>query len=294
MTADLSVTSRAGAPQDSLTGVAMYLAIAFIVAWATWAVCALMVEHGTAAGALVPIVIAGSFAPFIASGLAVWCQSGVRAALGFYRRGLDLRMGWLVLAVSVFALPLLAIAVAGAAAAFAGRPLIFQMGWRDIPYAYLWLLILGGPLAEEFGWSYLSDRLDGWLAPFQSTLALGVIWALWHLPLFFMAVPGLDQTFIPYVVFLVSVVCIRFLMAWCYHHGGRNILSNLLAHNGMNFALSIVPIVLPVHGSLQWRLLAVGVLAGISATILYRLAPVGPHARPLRAEASAAADTGAS
>ncbi len=259
----------------------MYLAVGFIVAWAVWIVCGLMARHGTPGAALVPAVIAGSFAPFLASGLAVWCDSGARAALRFYVRGLNLRMGWAVFVAAVFAIPLLGVAVAAAFGAVAGQPLTFQMGWKDVPYAYVWLLILGGPVAEEFGWSYLSDRLDEWLAPFSSNLVLGLIWALWHLPLFFLVVPGLDQSFIPYPVFVLTAVCFRFLMAWCYHYGGRNILSNLLAHNGMNFALSLVPIVLPVRGTAQWRLVALSVLAGICAAVLYRLAP--PSSRGLRA-----------
>lgn len=280
------------APRRSPWGIAVYLTVAFIVAWAVWVTCAVMTHDGTPADSLVAVVIAGSFAPFIASGLARWRENGVRAALAFYRRGLQWRMGWPVLAVSVFALPLLGVAIAGASAASSGGTLVFQLGWRDIPYAYVWLLILGGPVAEEFGWSYLSDRLDERLAPFSSTLTLGVIWALWHLPLFFLAVPGLDQTFIPYGIFVVVAVSVRFLMAWCYHRGGRNILSNLLAHNGMNFALSLVPIVLPVRGQMQWRFLAFGALAALCAAALYRLVPVGrdskpsPHERPEPADAS--------
>jgi uncharacterized protein len=275
-----AMTTAAAAHQKSKRGLAVYLAVGFIGAWTVWIVCALMARHGTPGGALVSIVIAGSFAPFLASGLGVWRDNGARAALRFYGRGLDWRMGWSVFGVSVLAIPLLGVAVAAASGALAGHSLSFQMGWKDVPYAYVWLLILGGPLAEEFGWSYLSDRLDEWLAPFSSNLVLGLIWALWHLPLFFLLVPGLDQSFIPYPVFVVAAVCFRFLMAWCYHRGGRNILSNLLAHNGMNFALSLVPIVLPVHSTPQWRLVALGALSGLSAAVLYRLAPVTPRGVP--------------
>ena len=155
-------------------------------------------------------MIAGSFAPFLASGLAVWRDSGAKAALRFYLRGFDLRMGWLVFAVSVLLLPLLGVATAATFAALAGRAFNLQMGWSELPVAYFWLLILGGPLAEEFGWSYLSDRLDEQFPAISSTLLLGVIWAVWHLPLFFLAVPCLDQTFIPFPVFLAFAVGCRF------------------------------------------------------------------------------------
>lgn len=286
-------SERPRTSERSFGGVTLYLVIAFAAAWTVWIICAVMTRNGTPGGALVPVVIAGSFAPFVASGLAAWRDNGARAALGFYRRGLQWRMGWLPFLVSVFGVPILAVAVVAVTAVIAGRPLTFQMGWKEMPYAYLWLLILGGPLAEEFGWSYLSDRLDERLTPWLSNAVLGVFWALWHLPLFYLTVPGLDQTFIPFPVFLVTVVCFRFLMAWCYHRGGRNILSNLLAHNGMNLGLSLVPLVLPVHGTLQWRLMVFGAAAGLLAAALYRLAPTG-EVRSLRQSGAAAGSRAAS
>lgn len=192
--------------------------------------------------------------------------------------------------VALLAVPLLGVVVAATAAAVDGHTLGFQMGWREAPYVYLWLLILGGPLAEEFGWSYLSDRLDERLPALPANLLLGIVWACWHLPLFFLAVPGLSQTFIPFPVFLVTAVCLRFLFAWGYHLGGRNILANLLAHNGLNFAVSLVLIVIPAPGNPQWRLLALGLLTGMLAALLYRFVP--PAAKPPRLQAVSAASGG--
>lgn len=286
MTADLA---KAIKPHASRRGVLIYLAISFAISWAVWIGCWIASRHGTPGAALIPAVIAGSFAPFLASGLAVWRDGGAKAALSFYLRGLDLRMGWLVFAISVLLLPLLAIGTAATFAALAGRAFNLQMGWSELPFAYFFLLILGGPLAEEFGWSYLSDRLDEKFPAIFSTLLLGSIWALWHLPLFFLVVPGLDQTFIPFPAFLAFAVGCRFLFSWAYHHGRRNILSNLLMHNGMNLALSLAPIVSPTHGDPQWPYLAFGVSAAVSAAALYKLAPpAGEQALSLRGKLSRA------
>jgi hypothetical protein len=65
-------------------------------------------------------------------------------------------MGWTVFLVAVFLPPLLCILAARIFAWQTHQPFAFQMSLADIPMAYLWLLVLGGPLGEEFGWSYLS------------------------------------------------------------------------------------------------------------------------------------------
>ena len=51
---------------------------------------------------------------------------------------------------------------------------------------FLLLMILGGPLAEELGWrGFARDPLQKGRSALSASLILGVIWALWHLPLFF-------------------------------------------------------------------------------------------------------------
>ena len=65
--------------------------------------------------------------------------------------------------------------------------------WYTVPLQFIVLfplyLFVGGPLAEEPGWrGFALPRLLKNHSALFSTLVIGVIWALWHLPLF--AVPG--------------------------------------------------------------------------------------------------------
>ncbi len=63
------------------------------------------------------------------------------------------------------------------------------------PGALLWLAIYSfffGPLPEELGWrGYGLPRLQSRWHPLAASLLLGFIWAVWHLPLFFL--PGTYQ-----------------------------------------------------------------------------------------------------
>jgi membrane protease YdiL (CAAX protease family) len=50
------------------------------------------------------------------------------------------------------------------------------------------LALFGGPVAEEFGWrGVLQPALRDSLSPARTTGVVGVVWALWHAPLFLIA-----------------------------------------------------------------------------------------------------------
>lgn len=51
---------------------------------------------------------------------------------------------------------------------------------------YNYSTLLGGPLGEEPGWrGYALPRLESAFGPVRGSLLLGLLWAGWHLPLFF-------------------------------------------------------------------------------------------------------------
>lgn len=90
--------------------------------------------------------------------------------------------------------------------------------------ARTWALLIGmnlvmGPLGEELGWrGFLLPRLVPELGTVGAALAVGVVWALWHLPLWFLPSP---HSAIPLGVFFAVVVCFSVVMtaAWVAGNG---------------------------------------------------------------------------
>jgi hypothetical protein len=245
------------------SGIAPYIAVSFGTAWLGWGACwFIFTRHLNLP--LMLFAILGSFGPFIGAGLCSWAGGGATAMLRFFARGFNPAMGWPVFLTALFLLPAISTLTAALYAWKTGQHFAFQISWSELPIAYLWLFILGGPVAEEFGWSYLSDRLDQKFDTRLATLFLGIIWGFWHLPLFFLTVPGLLQRYMPFGGFLLLSISMRFLFSWAYHRSNRNILSNLIFHNALNLALSIVVIVPqspdPYHPRL-WLLIALSTLA---------------------------------
>jgi len=89
------------------------------------------------------------------------------------------------------------------------NPLTGSTGFGAILALQL-LLPLSGPW-EELGWrGYLLPRLLGRWNPWTASFALGLVWAIWHLPVFVTGtVPWVDAAFIVPVAVLFTAVYLR-------------------------------------------------------------------------------------
>ena len=93
---------------------------------------------------------------------------------------------------------------------------------------------------EEVGWrGYGEDSIAQYHSWFKESIIFGFVWALWHLPLFW--IPGtyhyeIREMNILYMFnFLVSVVPMGFLTTWVYVKNGRSMLASIIFHLFINF-----------------------------------------------------------
>ncbi len=105
----------------------------------------------------------------------------------------------------------------------------------------IFLPLLLAPLIEELGWrGYGVDSLRSHFNLFNTSVIFGILWALWHLPLFFIKGYYQNQLWdlgIIYVInFFVSVFIVAFLMNWIYYHTHRSIPALVLFHCMLNLS----------------------------------------------------------
>lgn len=93
---------------------------------------------------------------------------------------------------------------------------------------------------EEVGWrGYGEDSIAQYCSWFKESIIFGIVWALWHLPLFW--IPGtyhyeIREMNVLYMLnFLISVAPMGFITTWVYVKNGRSMLASIIFHLFINF-----------------------------------------------------------
>jgi membrane protease YdiL (CAAX protease family) len=101
------------------------------------------------------------------------------------------------------------------------------------------ITIVLAALLEELGWrGYAEDAIACYCSWFKESVIFGIVWALWHLPLFF--IPGtyhyniLQQSPLYMANFFVSIMPLGFLVTWVYVKNNRSIFASIIFHFFVN------------------------------------------------------------
>ena len=93
---------------------------------------------------------------------------------------------------------------------------------------------------EEIGWrGYALPRLAERMTPAAASVLLGVIWAAWHLPLFYIL--GGDTVGQSFPLYLLQITALSVAMAWLYFRTSASLLLVMLMHAAVNNTKDIVP-----------------------------------------------------
>jgi membrane protease YdiL (CAAX protease family) len=189
-----------------------YFVIAFGLTWAYELLVFGVLHIPFSSSVLWPLLLT-LIGPTLAAFLMTAVTQGRAGILQLLRRYVRWRVGiawYLVVLLGVPALLLLpALVQPGALSAFRLPALSFLPTYL---FAYLLNLVFGGPLGEEPGWrGFALPRLEQRCGPLVGTLLLGVLWGLWHLPVFLL-VPGYSGDATGFVGILISFVAFVILV----------------------------------------------------------------------------------
>jgi membrane protease YdiL (CAAX protease family) len=253
-----------------------YLVVTFILTWSAWLFVARSADTRTIVFAVGgPIFLLGVFAP----GLVAIAFAGYADG----RRGITRLLMRMVAAPPGSSLYLFAVGYMAAiklAAALVHR--LATGAWPrfgETPVIVMFAAILISMWAqagEEVGWrGYALPRLVGQMGLGGASLVLGLIWAFWHLPLFFL--PGSGSQGQSFPIYLLQVTAMSVAFGWLYWRSQGSLLLVMLFHAATNNTTDIVPAAVPgamnplsFHGSLvAWATVALSWL--IAIVLLFRM-----------------------
>lgn len=136
-----------------------------------------------------------------------------------------------------------------------------------VPQIAVLFLIVGLINGEELGWrGFALPRLQAKYNAMTSSLILGVIWTVFHLPLFF-TLTGSSQSDWSFTNFLISTIAMTILYTWMYNNTRGSVLMAYLFHAAANTWSQVFSID-HANQSMNWIIAGLLVLAAVIVVAL--------------------------
>jgi uncharacterized protein len=194
----------------------------------------------------------GGFVPSLVALLLTGIWEGRQGLRQLGRRVIQVKIGWRwYLAV------LLIVLIATVGQLIIGRLMgnVFDLSLFVQQLGSFLPLIIIGPLSEELGWrGYAQDRLQTAFSPVLSAVILGTLWALWHLPLFFIVGTSQHELGLPFLPFWLTLIAMAIAFAWLHNHTGGSIWTAIFFHWIYTYASQVVSSGFPQTPLNSWLL----------------------------------------
>ncbi len=217
------------------------------------------------------VVIIGAFAPMLAAITLIARKAGWKGTKAFLGKALDFHFKPKYLIIALV-LPLIIHAIVHYLAPAVGMDVAKTLFPAEtsvppivmaIPYFFLMLIIGGGQ--EEFGWrGYAQEPLQEKIGVLPASLVIGVIWGIWHLPLWFMT--GDLHSAYSFIAFVIMTTSISIMYAWLYNSSGKKLIIVMFFHAMNNTAAPLLPFLHGIEGKPEnayWIYAAVNLIFGI-------------------------------
>lgn len=190
-----------------------------------------------------PLMVVMGYMPTLAAVIVTSQINGREGVKALFRKLFIARVGigWYFFAI--FGLAIMYVAAILLYNQFSGLPTVPVLSARTPPFSspielvpqiLILFLIIGIVNGEELGWrGFALPRLQSKYNALTSSMILGVIWTLFHLPLFF-TVTGSSQTDWSFISFLISTIAMTVLYTWMYNNTRGSVLMAYLFHAAAN------------------------------------------------------------
>jgi membrane protease YdiL (CAAX protease family) len=264
-------------------GALSFIVLTVALSWPLWIITWLLAGRPATISASTPMLVAvyaGSFGPGAAAAI-LYAITGRDALMAWLRSFVRFRCGWRAYAAALLPIPLATLLLtlllgysprldqAHGLPTIAFYLTLFPVSLFD---GVLTALTGAGPLGEEGGWrGYLLPRLLKRGSETRASLIIGVVWALWHLPIMALFADwrsGISlAAYLP--LYTVCVIALSFLFTRIWRVGGGSLIPCIWLHGifnlvgGMAFDHRVWSSVWSTEVSVAHIAVAVWIAAGI-------------------------------
>jgi membrane protease YdiL (CAAX protease family) len=247
-------------PRQRLSPLTTYLVFAYAASWVLWAPVVLMFPDIVAPPWWVLVLgFAGAYGPSVSAVATAAIHGGRSELRALFAKLLRWRVGWSWYVLALLGPPAFVWIGAAVHAMLGGTVGTSGMEWPLRATLVLATFIPFGPLGEELGWrGYALPRLERQLSPLVSSVTLGIIWAAWHIPMFWFPPVGLPpRSFSAVGVWTANVLSFSILLSYAARHTRYSIPIAVLLHATLNAGghIGFAPLVAPsldVEGIRSW------------------------------------------
>ena len=224
-----------------------FLLLSFLISWAIWVPVVLTGRDYQSSPYLLAGALIGAFGPGLAAIIITFLSRDIEQINDLRKRIYDfrrIRPAWILIILALWpALHGISILITN----FIGDPIPESSFLQEIlqnpntiPLVIFLYFIQAG--VEELGWrGYLQEKLGRIMGPSRSSLVVGLIHTIWHLPLFWMV--GTNQIKMgfgfDFLLFIAFVISSSVISAWCYYGNRHSILAVTLLHTTSNLSFDI-------------------------------------------------------
>lgn len=241
-----------------------FFIFSFLFSWLVWSA---LIFFKPPEGLLLQLIFFGAFGPSLVAIFLMLLRGNKEEQRDFWSRIINFRrIGWKWYVIILLIFPLILFLGYSFYSFFGGElPLLsdYTGGISSLGdfLLLLGIMLLGGPLAEELGWrGYSLDLLQEKWGRLSASLLLGLVWVIWHLPLFFIEGTSQHQKGfgIAFWSWSLQILLISVIFTWIYNNTKRSILGAILLHLMANF---FYPLNLDATGEIIFTVIRVFVVA---------------------------------
>ena len=195
-----------------------------------------------------PYQTLGAYSPFLAAFLVSAVLDGRDGINALIKRMTTWRFGLGSYLLAIFGLVILYFLTVLLSGALPFQ--ILMEKWTLIFTFYipaLFTAYLINPIGEETGWTgFALHHLQKQFSPWLSALILGILWAIWHLPAYFIPSEMGAFNLVGFAIFMFIAVFTRVIWTWVTNNARGSGIAGVLLHASSNaVSIGLIPLMLP-------------------------------------------------